>query len=72
MNRIARDTPEDIIKYIPSRRIGTWEDMAGAAVFLASRAGDYVVGETIIVDGGVAKPPATVSLFIKDDPYRTF
>ena len=29
------------------------EDMAGAAVFLASRAGDYVVGETIVVDGGV-------------------
>jgi len=53
MNRVARDTPEDMIKYIPSRRIGTWEDMAGAAVFLASRAGDYVVGETIIVDGGV-------------------
>ena len=29
------------------------EDMAGAAVYLASRAGDYVVGDTIVVDGGV-------------------
>jgi NAD(P)-dependent dehydrogenase (short-subunit alcohol dehydrogenase family) len=28
--------------------------MAGAAIYLASRAGDYVVGETITVDGGVA------------------
>jgi 2-deoxy-D-gluconate 3-dehydrogenase len=28
--------------------------MAGAAIFLASRAGDYVVGSTITVDGGVA------------------
>jgi NAD(P)-dependent dehydrogenase (short-subunit alcohol dehydrogenase family) len=27
--------------------------MAGAAVYLASRAGDYVVGSTIVVDGGV-------------------
>jgi NAD(P)-dependent dehydrogenase (short-subunit alcohol dehydrogenase family) len=27
--------------------------MAGAAVYLASRAGDYVVGDTIVVDGGV-------------------
>jgi NAD(P)-dependent dehydrogenase (short-subunit alcohol dehydrogenase family) len=27
--------------------------MAGAAIYLASRAGDYVVGSTIIVDGGV-------------------
>ena len=29
------------------------EDMAGVAIYLASRAGDYVVGETIVVDGGV-------------------
>jgi 2-deoxy-D-gluconate 3-dehydrogenase len=36
------------------RRIGTDEDMAGAAIYLASRAGDFVVGDTIVVDGGVA------------------
>ena len=29
-------------------------DMAGTAIFLASRAGDYVVGDTIAVDGGIA------------------
>jgi 2-deoxy-D-gluconate 3-dehydrogenase len=28
--------------------------MAGVAIYLASRAGDYVVGVTIAVDGGVA------------------
>jgi NAD(P)-dependent dehydrogenase (short-subunit alcohol dehydrogenase family) len=28
--------------------------MAGAAIYLASRAGDYVVGDTIVVDGGVS------------------
>ena len=39
---------------IPSGRIGEKEDMAGAAVYLASRAGDYVVGSTLTVDGGVA------------------
>ena len=53
MNRNARDHGEAIAKFIPSRRIGTVEDMAGAAIFLAARAGDYVVGSTIIVDGGV-------------------
>jgi len=54
MNRVARDHGEEISKRIPSRRIGRDEDMACAAIYLASRAGDYVVGETIAVDGGVA------------------
>jgi NAD(P)-dependent dehydrogenase (short-subunit alcohol dehydrogenase family) len=54
MNIDARDHGEAVAKRIPSRRIGTDEDMAGAAIFLASRAGDYVVGATIVVDGGVS------------------
>ena len=54
MNRVARDHGDEIAKRIPSRRIGRDEDMAAAAIYLASRAGDYVVGETIAVDGGVA------------------
>ncbi|MEI9888786.1 MAG: SDR family oxidoreductase [Rhizomicrobium sp.] len=53
MNRDARDHGDVVSQAIPARRIGTTEDMAGAAIFLASRAGDYVVGSTIIVDGGV-------------------
>ena len=39
---------------MPAGRIGQPEDMAGAAIFLASRAGDYVVGDTIVVDGGTS------------------
>lgn len=54
MNRDARDHGDALARRIPSRRIGRDEDMAGAAIYLASRAGDYVVGETIAVDGGVA------------------
>lgn len=53
MNRAARDHADEVMKAIPSGRIGTHEDMAGAAIYLASRAGDYVVGSTLIVDGGV-------------------
>ena len=37
----------------PLRRIGEPEDVAGAAVFLASRAGAFVTGQCIVVDGGV-------------------
>ena len=54
MNRVARDQGEAVAKRIPSRRIGKDEDMACAAIYLASPAGDYVVGDTIAVDGGVA------------------
>jgi 2-deoxy-D-gluconate 3-dehydrogenase len=53
MNRAARDQSDELAQRIPSRRIGTVEDMAGIAIYLASRAGDYVVGNTIAVDGGV-------------------
>lgn len=54
MNRAARDKGDEVAVGIPAARIGTPEDMAGAAIYLASRAGDYVVGDTITVDGGVA------------------
>lgn len=54
MNRVARDHGDMVAQAIPARRIGVAEDMAGAAIYLASRAGDYVVGSTLIVDGGVS------------------
>jgi NAD(P)-dependent dehydrogenase (short-subunit alcohol dehydrogenase family) len=54
MNRAARDHGDDVAMQVPAGRIGTDEDMAGAAIYLASRAGDYVVGATIAVDGGIA------------------
>jgi NAD(P)-dependent dehydrogenase (short-subunit alcohol dehydrogenase family) len=53
MNRVARDHAQETAKHIPAGRIGTDEDMAGAAIYLASRAGDYVMGSTLVVDGGV-------------------
>jgi NAD(P)-dependent dehydrogenase (short-subunit alcohol dehydrogenase family) len=53
MNKDARDHAEEVSARIPAGRIGTDEDMAGAAIYLASRAGDYVVGATLVVDGGV-------------------
>ena len=54
MNQSARDHADEVAARTPAGRIGTPEDMAGAAIYLASRAGDYVVGSTLAVDGGVA------------------
>lgn len=54
MNKAARDHGEAVANGIPNKRIGIAEDMAAAAIYLASDAGNYVVGDTITVDGGVA------------------
>ncbi|MEC7399531.1 MAG: SDR family oxidoreductase [Pseudomonadota bacterium] len=53
MNKVARDMEEQSAKGIPSKRVGDKLDMGGTAVYLASRAGDYTIGETLTVDGGI-------------------
>ncbi len=53
--KALRDDPQrnkQITERIPAGRWGTPEDVAGAAVFLASRASDYVHGHVLVVDGG--------------------
>ncbi len=41
----------------PRRRLGEPEDIAGVALMLASRAGAFITGRTIIVDGGTTIAP---------------
>ena len=53
LNTLARDNPDQTAKSIPSGRLGRPEDMSGAAVYMCSRAGDYLVGITLTVDGGI-------------------
>jgi 3-oxoacyl-[acyl-carrier protein] reductase len=56
MTKVTTSNPkrlEGAIERIPLRRLGTPEDMAGAALFLASPLSSYIVGQTIIVDGGL-------------------
>jgi NAD(P)-dependent dehydrogenase (short-subunit alcohol dehydrogenase family) len=43
---------KQIVQLIPSGRLGTEEDLKGAAVFLSSRASDYITGQVLSVDGG--------------------
>jgi NAD(P)-dependent dehydrogenase (short-subunit alcohol dehydrogenase family) len=54
MAATLRDFQEVIEQAAPLRRIGRPDDMAGVAVYLASRAGAYVTGAVIPVDGGIA------------------
>jgi glucose 1-dehydrogenase len=60
INRSAWETPEaekKLLTLIPEGRVGLPEDIARAAVWLASDASDYVVGTTLFVDGGMTLYP---------------
>ncbi len=48
-----QDTREQREEETPLRRLGVPDDIAGAAVFLASKAGSWTTGQNIVVDGGV-------------------
>jgi NAD(P)-dependent dehydrogenase (short-subunit alcohol dehydrogenase family) len=47
------DTRAAIERGVPLGRIGSPEDIAGTVIFLASRAGEYLTGTVIPVDGGI-------------------
>ena len=52
------ETTHKLLRLIPYGRIGEPEDVARAAVWLASDDSDYVVGTTLFVDGGMLLYPA--------------
>ena len=56
MTKVTTENPKRLeasLQSIPLRRLGTSDDMAGAALFLASPLSSYIVGQTMIVDGGL-------------------
>jgi 3-oxoacyl-[acyl-carrier protein] reductase len=56
MTKVTTSNPKRLqgaIERIPLQRLGTPEDMAGAALFLASPLASYIIGQTIVVDGGL-------------------
>jgi len=50
----SRPFYDEILKRTPAGRFGTPAECAGAAIFLASHAADFITGATIFVDGGYA------------------
>ena len=48
----ASDADDRLARFIPSRRLGTPDDVGGLVVYLASDACDFVTGQTFYVDGG--------------------
>jgi glucose 1-dehydrogenase len=54
----TQDAEAALLRLIPYGRVGNPDDVAKAAVWLASDESDYVVGTTLFVDGGMALYPA--------------
>ena len=52
LNTTARDHTDEMKEVIPAKRTGEKDNVAGAAIFLASRPGNFSVGSNIVVDGG--------------------
>jgi NAD(P)-dependent dehydrogenase (short-subunit alcohol dehydrogenase family) len=54
MAETLRQFGDTIVRTTPMKRIGRPDDLAGTAIFLASRAGSYLTGAIIPVDGGLS------------------
>lgn len=48
----SNDIFGDLVSKVPAKRAGSLDDMAGIVLFLVSKAGSYVDGRCIAIDGG--------------------
>jgi 3-oxoacyl-[acyl-carrier protein] reductase len=51
---LTSDVPDDAVKHVPARRLGTPDEIAACVRFLASPEAAYVTGTTLTVDGGLS------------------
>ena len=56
MNNITPESEAAWVEHTPAARVGDPAEIAGIAIFLASRASDYMTGQCIAFDGGVTIP----------------
>ena len=53
-DKLTDDAKKQLVQVIPFQKLGTADDVANAALFLASDLASYITGETVRVDGGMA------------------
>ena len=53
-DKLSEDQQSKILKNIPMNRMGLPQDIASAALFLSSDAANYLTGQTLHVNGGMA------------------
>jgi len=54
LSELSEKAKEEIFKTIPLGKLGTPQDVAGVCLFLASAKADYITGQVLVVDGGMA------------------
>ncbi len=70
LNTTARDNMDGMKKTTPAKRVGEKDNLAGAAIFLASRAGNFNLGSNIVVDGGASVRGIQRDFYAKVSPDR--
>ncbi len=53
-DKLPEAVQKKVLEHIPLQRFGSASDVAGVCLFLASKGADYITGQTIVVDGGLA------------------
>ncbi|WP_392565893.1 SDR family NAD(P)-dependent oxidoreductase [Utexia brackfieldae] len=53
VKKVSRTVVRDVLASIPLKRLGTCEEIANTVVYLSSSASSYIVGQTIVIDGGL-------------------
>jgi 3-oxoacyl-[acyl-carrier protein] reductase len=53
-DKLSDDIKAELLKKVPCGRLGTPDDIANGVVFLASKEAEYVTGQTLHINGGMA------------------